>query len=321
LRVFFNPKENRLRAGWRLLLQAVVLVVFTIAFGPAVGLFTGPRAGVEDAPVFLVATIATSVTVTLSVVIGRRFFDRRSFAGLGLRSDGKGLRDLSFGIGLTGLMMGCIFLAEVALGWTRLEGFGAATGAAAFLGSLLLWLAIFVMVGWYEELLSRGYWLRNMTEGSNLPLAVLLSSAAFAALHSGNPGASWRNFAGLFVAGVWFAFAAVRSRGLWLPIGAHIGWNFFEGVVFGFPVSGLDTPRLLRQAAAGDPLWTGGGFGPEAGLILLPALALGALAIWAYTRGRNRDTDARGWKHGAHSRASECGAAPKDYPPSASVLP
>jgi CAAX protease family protein len=57
-------------------------------------------------------------------------------------------------------------------------------------------------------------------------------------------------------------------------------------VVFGFPVSGLDFYALTRIQVQGPELWTGGGFGPEAGLIVLPALSVGAGLIYLYTKNR-----------------------------------
>jgi hypothetical protein len=74
---------------------------------------------------------------------------------------------------------------------------------------------------------------------------------------------------------------------LWLPIGLHLGWNFFEGNIFGFPVSGLDTFRLIRHSINGPTWLTGGPFGPEAGLIILPAMALGIWLMIIFTRGRD----------------------------------
>ena len=56
--------------------------------------------------------------------------------------------------------------------------------------------------------------------------------------------------------------------------------------MFGFAVSGTNSFRLIRQTVDGPDLWTGGAFGPEAGLIVLPALALGAGLIRVYTRSR-----------------------------------
>jgi hypothetical protein len=89
---------------------------------------------------------------------------------------------------------------------------------------------------------------------------------------------------GIFAAGLLLAFCYVRTGKLWLSIGLHVGWNFFEGVVFGFPTSGVTIYSLLHIHVTGPALWTGGAFGPEAGLIILPALAIGAGLVWLYTK-------------------------------------
>jgi uncharacterized protein len=285
--VFVNPREGRLRAGWRLALHGVLLAVSAaivfVVFGLAAGLVL--RGQASDAASMLFGTAANCIAITVSVFLARRWLDRRSLASLGLGRS-HAARDFLFGLTIAAAMLGLIYAAEAALGWLRFQGFGWRTGAPqAWLMGMLGWLVVFLMVGWYEELLSRGYWLVNLSDGLNRLLAALLTSAAFALLHRTNPNASWISTAGLFCAGLWFAFAALRSGNLWLPIGAHIAWNICEGMVFGFPVSGLDTPRAILQSPTGPVLWTGGAFGPEAGLIVLPALLLGALAVWLYTRG------------------------------------
>ena len=114
----------------------------------------------------------------------------------------------------------------------------------------------------------------------------------FGILHLGNPNATWISAAGIFLAGIFLAYGYTSTKQLWLPIGLHIGWNFFEGVVFGFPVSGLDMFTLTRITVSGPELVTGGAFGPEAGLILLPALALGFSLIYWYTKEKREGIDA-----------------------------
>ena len=75
-----------------------------------------------------------------------------------------------------------------------------------------------------------------------------------------------------------------------IPIGLHIFWNFFQGNIFGFPVSGVSYPAeivsLIKINQSGPEMWTGGGFGPEAGLLGLFANLLGLLLIfgWVYIR-------------------------------------
>ena len=97
---------------------------------------------------------------------------------------------------------------------------------------------------------------------------------------------SWQALLGLFLSGLFLAYAYIRTRQLWLPIGLHLGWNFFEGSIFGFPVSGQYFYQVIRQTVSGPDLITGGAFGPEGGLILIPALLLGAVGISWYTKDR-----------------------------------
>jgi hypothetical protein len=152
--------------------------------------------------------------------------------------------------------------------------------------STLAVLFAFILVGWQEELLSRGYWLQNLRDGLNLVWGVLISSAFFALGHAANPNASWEAMLGLFAGGLFLAYGYVRTRKLWLPIGLHIGWNLFEGTIYGFPVSGSPFFTLVRQTVHGPEWITGGDFGPEAGLIILPALLVGVGLIYLYTRDR-----------------------------------
>jgi hypothetical protein len=110
----------------------------------------------------------------------------------------------------------------------------------------------------------------------------------FALLHIFNPGAGPAAILGLVFAGYFLAFGWLRTGRLWLSIGLHIGWNFFEGTVFGFQVSGLDLFTLMRHTVSGPAWATGGSFGPEAGAIIIPAYILGVALILAYTRLRRR---------------------------------
>lgn len=292
-RLFLSPEERRLRAGWRLALQFLWMVALLGLFSLPAGWLVHVLPGLTlEATLFGSALIAF-LAITISVYLARRYLDHRSFGSLGLKWDSQSRRDVLFGIGLSGLLMGFVFLVEWAAGWLRFEGFAWQTQSwtwvlEGFLGSTI----VFILVGWYEELYFRGYLLQNLGDGLNLALGVSLSAAIFALSHSANPNLTWEALLGLFASGLFLAYGYLRTRQLWLPIGLHIGWNFFEGTIFGFQVSGLGYFRLIEQTSLGPSLTTGGAFGPEAGLIILPAILLGAALIYLYTRNHQHATAA-----------------------------
>ena len=282
--IFLSPDEPRLRAGWRLLLHTLLMLVFGTVIG-AIAL----ALGILDLD-SIWGQVLNFLIITGSVYVARRWLDKRSFESLGLKLDRHTLIDLLTGIGITFVQMGFIYVVMLSLGWLTFEGFAWEFDPVnVVVMGVLSFFVVFIFVGWNEELLSRGYHLQTIASGLNLFWGVVISSAVFGLLHLGNPNATWVSAAGIFFAGVYLAYGYIRTRQLWLPIGLHIGWNFFEGVVFGFPVSGLDIYALTRITVHGPELWTGGAFGPEAGLIVLPSLIVGAILIYLYTLKRKPD--------------------------------
>lgn len=287
--LFRSSAELRLRAGWRLLLQALLQVVLTLAASVSLqSALARLHINAYDSsslPNLALGALIQVFTITFSVFLARRLLDRRPFVSLGLTFDGRVLPDIAAGIAITAVMMGAVFLSEWRLGWLTLDGFSWSTEPlAGMLANIVLFFALFIVVGWNEELMSRGYHLQTIASGMGLPWGLVLSSAIFGALHLGNPNATSVSAVGIFLAGLFLGYAYIRTRQLWLSIGLHIGWNFFEGVVFGFPVSGLSIYQLTHVTVSGPSIWTGGAFGPEAGLIVIPSIAFGIVLIHIYTR-------------------------------------
>lgn len=284
--VFLSPYEPRLRAGWRLVIQTILLIVFAFCAGIPISLLAIiPNIELPDGLFLAMNQVVEIIAITASVFLARRFLDKRSINSLGLKLNKWTAIDILAGIAITFFMMGFIYLIEWGLGWLTFDGFAWETdNLMTVLGGTLGMFLVFVFVGWNEELLSRGYHLQTLASGMNLFWGVVISSTVFGVLHLGNPNATWISAAGIFFAGLFLAYGYLTTRQLWLSIGLHIGWNFFEGVVFGFPVSGLDIYRLIHITVDGPDLWTGGAFGPEAGLVVLPGLLLGAGLVLVYSR-------------------------------------
>ncbi|MDZ7843584.1 MAG: type II CAAX endopeptidase family protein [Anaerolineales bacterium] len=281
--VLFSASENRLRAGWRLLVQAVLLVILLFGLQFILDYFLTPRVGFLEKGLFLTTQVLLLISVTVSVFFARVFLDQRSVGSLGLALDWQTLREYLLGVGISGLVMGLIFLLEWSFGWLKFQSFAwEARSVDAVLLDGLVFLLIFLSVSWQEELLFRGYWLQNLEDGLNILWAVGISSLFFAFAHWGNPQFALVPLIGLFLSSLLLTYGYLATRRLWLPIGLHFGWNFFGGLVFGFPVGGLTVPAVINHSLSGPEWLTGGGFGPESGVILLPALALGFFLIWAY---------------------------------------
>lgn len=223
---------------------------------------------------FLLATLAVTAAF-------RRWLDRRDVLSLGLQPTAGWLAEAALGFALGALLMALILAVELTTGGYRLVG-GADRGAG--LGStvtlLLSGLVLYLVVALNEELIARGYLLQNLSLAWGRPAGVLISSALFALAHGINPGAGPISIVALLFAGLLLATAYLASGRLWLPIGLHLSWNFFQGPVFGFPVSGLAEQGLLRLEPVGPVALTGGQFGPEASLVGVAAELIGLGLLW-----------------------------------------
>ncbi|HEY46664.1 MAG: hypothetical protein AMJ88_11655 [Anaerolineae bacterium SM23_ 63] len=291
-RLFVSPDEPRLRAGWRLVLHTLLIefVAIIIYFLYIEAIHLVSQEIINEFPLIALLQL---IAITLATWIARRYLDRRTFRSLGFGWDTHSFRDLAFGFTVPALLMGSVFALEWGVGWLRIDSIMWEKFSSTTFITITSVLVTFIFVGFYEELLFRGYRLQNLIEGINLTWALIISSAIFALQHLSNPHSSLASTLGLMGAGFFMAYGWVRTGRLWLSIGLHIGWNFFEGTVFGFPVSGLNFTAIIHQTNIGPVLITGGTFGPEAGLVMLPMIVIGGILIWAYTGGKQAQ---RSWK-------------------------
>ncbi len=64
-----------------------------------------------------------------------------------------------------------------------------------------------------------------------------------------------------------------------MPIGYHIAWNFFQGNVFGFNVSGTTVHGIYNIYALKNNVLTGASFGPEGGILTTIVIVIGLLIV------------------------------------------
>ena len=112
-------------------------------------------------------------------------------------------------------------------------------------GDTFLYLILYIFVGFAEEILGRGYIISVMKQTRNIPLMVIVSAVVFSLMHIFNSSFSLIPFINIVLIGVVFSLMYIWSGNLWMCIGYHIAWNYFQGNVFGFPVSGMESKGII----------------------------------------------------------------------------
>jgi len=223
--------------------------------------------------------------VTLLVMFGgiwvfRGFIDRRSMRSLGLDFGRVFRKDFGMGI-LWGVgLVGSVFVVLLIAGYIEIieVRFPA--------GTVLIMIPVLCFSAFEEELVMRGYLLNNFLQSVNKWVALLFTATLFALLHGGNPNIGPVALANIVLAGLVLGIYYIHRGNLWFPFGLHWGWNYFQGVVFGSPVSGINIPSVMEIEITGDPLWTGGAFGFEASLVTTIVIVIAIVMQHVVYRGK-----------------------------------
>ncbi len=220
---------------------------------------------------FFVLNIVGLLGTVLIIGVSRKYVDKESFKSLGFETTYL-IKDI-----LKGLIMGFIIMA---IGFLVLITFKQIQFKELQydVSDFTLGIVLFIVVAFSEELLVRGYILSNLMASCNKYLALIISSAIFSLLHSFNPNINAFAFMDLFLSGILLGLSYIYTKNLWFPIALHFSWNFFQGTIFGFNVSGLKVYSIIRIENHQSTIWNGGVFGFE-GSIFSIIFQLIAIAI------------------------------------------
>jgi membrane protease YdiL (CAAX protease family) len=239
--------------------------------------------GLHTSDIHLQKTPLQETVVALFNLIGtftvigifRRFIDKERFRSMGFYP--KGFRkEVILGLGLGALIMATGFASLVFLNEIQW------TGTNVVQGNILLGICFFVFVAFSEELFLRGYILNNLMKSTHRMVALLISSVFFSLLHILNPDFSWFSFLNILLAGIFLGLPYIYTKSLWLPIALHFSWNFFQGTIFGFNVSGQVTYSLFTQSRVTDNFWNGGKFGFEGSALSVIFQLVAIFGLWWY---------------------------------------
>ena len=141
----------------------------------------------------------------------------------------------------------------------------------------------FLLVALFEEILMRGYILgRLLHTRMNKFLSLFISSALFALLHIFNPEIDFLPMLNLLLAGMLLGASYLYTKNLCFPISLHLFWNWIQGPVLGYEVSGNNfISSMLTLHLPEDNVLNGGAFGFEGSLICtVLMIVLTILIVW-----------------------------------------
>lgn len=189
------------------------------------------------------------------------------------------LKYLGWGILLSLLQMGVIALVY------QVSGIGSFELNELSLEPILFILGLFpfwLLQGGTEEVATRGWLLTRIAARTNLPLAIAISSSLFGILHLGNSGVTVLSVLNIVLDGVLAGLLFIYTDSIWLVVAQHGTWNYVQGNLLGFQVSGTGANASIFSFTMGSgPDWlTGGEFGAEGSIITTLVLLVSLVIVY-----------------------------------------
>lgn len=177
-----------------------------------------------------------------------------------------------------GAVWGILAITATMLLIAALHGFSfgsVALSGRALVGYALAWAIAFLLTGFSEEFLFRGYSQFTLGGGMGFWPAAIFLSLLFGAGHLQNPGEAWPGALAAAYIGFFFCFTLRRTGNIWFAVGLHAAWDYGETFVYGVPDSGFAAPGHLLSSSFHGPRWlTGGKVGPEASVACFVVISL-----------------------------------------------
>ena len=255
---------------------------FSIAIGTLTEFFS-PGNGVASIQEFfyhyiLYYELFSFVFILLLFIFWVKVIEKNSLSTLGFVKK-NWLKYLGWGISLSLLQMGVIALVY------QVGGIGTFELNELSLEPILFILGLFpfwLLQGGTEEVATRGWLLTRIAARTNLPLAIGISSSLFGILHLGNSGVTFLSVLNIVLDGVLAGLLLVYTDSIWLVVAQHGTWNYVQGNLLGFQVSGTGADASIFTFTMGTgPDWlTGGEFGAEGSIITTLVLLVSLVIVY-----------------------------------------
>ena len=272
-------KKVKNHSGWIKSLLSFFLLVVPQFFGGIVLLLLGyDLSKINNANINLntMITLEYSMIISMGIMlwIFMKFIDKQPLIEIGLQTKGR-LKEFNYGLIMGLVIMAFAYVSLSLIGEIVFENY------TFNLQKIFLSIILFVGVSVFEEVIFRGYMLKNLLESFNPYVALFISSIFFSLIHGSNPNVTTLGLCNIFLAGFFLGASYIFTKNLWFPIALHFSWNFFQSM-FGFKVSGLDSYSIIEFTIPENNMLNGGEFGFESSLLSIIILIIGTCLIWKY---------------------------------------
>lgn len=226
--------------------------------------------------IFSVNIVMQEIIIIIMTVIIWKLLKNKPISSIGFSNINLDYRDLLLGFAIGSISMVLVFLIVITFGKAILVYSILTPKWDKFILSDLI---LFILVGFAEEIVCRGYIVTILNEVETKYMTAFISSAIFALMHILNPSVTLLSLINIFLVGLLLCYMRFKFKNLWVSIGYHIAWNYFEGTVFGFQVSGTVQKSIYETQYIQPNIINGGLFGPEGGLAVTFVIILSFIIL------------------------------------------
>lgn len=272
--------ENKHR-GWQRILLIILPYIFIVGIFQFIGTLI---AGADLTNINFQKTSEQHVIISFFSLLGTllvvwifmKYLDKEKFINLGFNT-----KDRLYEF-IIGIVIGAFIMTAGYLLLLFLEEINFLRMIFDF-KEIIISILLFSIIAITEELLFRGYILKNLMISLNKYIALIVSSILFYLIHGFNPNIDLFSLINILLAGILFGISYIHTKNLWFPIALHLSWNLFQ-TIFGFNVSGQKAYSLIEFSITENNMINGGDFGFEGSILSVIAMLVTIVGIEIYYR-------------------------------------
>jgi len=276
--------ENK-EVGWLRVLKIIIPYIFIVGFFQVIGMlimgvdFENYDSAAGTSEQHLINTFFGLLGTFFVLWLFMKYVDKEMFIDLGFYIKNR-LKEFNYGIVIGAFIMIVGYLLLIIMGQIIFKKI------IFNQKEIIITILIYSIVAIVEEVLFRGYVLRNLMISFNKYTALIISSLLFSLMHGFNPNIDLFAFIDLFLAGILLGISYVYTKNLWFPIALHFSWNLTQSFL-GFNVSGIKAYSIIEFTIPEKNLLNGGDFGFEGSILSIIAQIVFIGVIWHFYNSKN----------------------------------